>query len=687
MYYNIGMESLSLTNLAVLNKFQREGITIAEAKKIAKKIDLDVLDKIISYAKVMYFDTQSPVLEDSIYDVLIDVLSKRDPKNKNLTEVGISNSSQETVKLPYFLGSMDKVKPDTDAIEKWNAKQIKKHGEETFNYSLSAKLDGTSALLFNSRVKDDIRSNKLYTRGSGSKGKDITRLLKHLVDEDIIVNLHKNFNKYYKNNYEPTDNIAIRGEVIMTNPNLEKFNAEFGESIDKARNLTNGLVTRKTMEEKAQATADLTDFMAYEIVYPRMKKEEQYKLLSKLGFKLAKNEIVEEISNEILSAKLIDYKSKLDYDIDGIIIETNTINPVNKLGNPDYAIAFKMTLSDDIVEVEVKDVLWEASKHGVIKPRVVFDKIFLSGAYLQHATAFNAKYIKENNIGKGTIIKICRSGDVIPFIKEVVKPTKALLPDVEYSWSESNVDIIIANKKESKEVNINIMINFFSKLNIENISKGIITKLYGSGYKSILSILEASVEDFLKLEGFKSKLANKIHSNIQNGIKDVKPEIIMAASNEFGQGFGERKMRALLDVYPNIYEWTKEPYEIVEMVEEVAGFNTKTATKFAENLPRFQEFMKEHPMITIADIEDDDLQADKKDSKLNGLTIVMTGFRDKDLKSQIESDGGKVTDTISKNTNILITKEADASSTKVTKAEKLGIRVMDKQMFIEEFFN
>ena len=96
----------------------------------------------------------------------------------------------------------------------------------------------------------------------------------------------------------------------------------------------------------------------------------------------------------------------------------------------------------------------------------------------------------------------------------------------------------------------------------------------------------------------------------------------MAASNEFGQGFGERKMRALLDVYP--YEWTKEPYEIAEMVEEVAGFNTKTATKFAENLPRFQEFMKEHPMITIADIEDDDLQAYKKDSKLNGLTIVMT---------------------------------------------------------------
>ena len=128
------MESLSLTNLAVLNKFQREGITIADAKKIAKKIDLDVLDKIISYAKVMYFDTQSPVLEDSIYDVLIDVLSKRDPKNKNLTEVGISNSSQETVKLPYFLGSMDKVKPDTDAIEKWNAKQIKKHGEQSFNY-------------------------------------------------------------------------------------------------------------------------------------------------------------------------------------------------------------------------------------------------------------------------------------------------------------------------------------------------------------------------------------------------------------------------------------------------------------------------------------------------------------------------------------------------------------------------
>lgn len=678
------MESLSLSNLAILNKLRKEGITINEAKKIAKKIDISSLDKIISYAKVMYFDTQNPVLEDSIYDVLIDVLTVRDPNNKNLKEVGISSSSQETVNLPYFLGSMDKKKPDTDGIEKWKEKQSKKNKDNAINYSLSAKLDGTSALLFNSKVKDEIRSNKLYTRGSGSKGKDITRLLSFLIEDDIVINLHSNFNKLYKNpNYKITDNIAIRGEIIMTNPNLEKFNLENDENIDKARNLTNGLVTRKTMDKKAQATAELTDFMAYEIVYPRMKKEEQYKILNKLGFKLAKNEIIDDISNEILSDKLLSYKSSLDYDIDGIIIETNTLNPINKSGNPEYAVAFKMTLSDDIVEVEVKDVLWEASKYGIIKPRVVFEKVFLSGAYLQHATAFNAKYIKDNKVGKGTIIKICRSGDVIPFIMDVIKPTTALLPDVEYLWSESKVDIILVNKEESKEVNINIMINFFSKLNIENISKGIITKLYENGYKTILSILEAKVEDFLKLEGFKSKLATKLYNNIQNGIKNVNPEIIMAASNEFGLGLGERKMKAILDVYPNMYEMVKDPYEIIEMVEEIDGFNTKTAKKFADNLPRFQEFMKQHPMITINTNTEKEII--NTDSKVSGLNIVMTGFRDKDMKNQIESNGGKVVDAISKNTNILITKEADSSSTKVTKAMKLGIKVIDKNMFIEEY--
>ena len=681
------MASLSVSNLAILNKFQKEGITVNEAKRLAKKIDIEVLDKLITHAKIMYFDTQSPVLEDTIYDVLIDILATRDPKNKNLNEVGVSKV-KDSVKLPYFLGSMDKVKPDTDGVIKWRNKQLKKPFNKEFNYSLGAKLDGTSALIHNGIIgKDNLRRTKMYTRGSGTHGKDITVLLAHLVDEKVINNLHSNFNKYYKDdNYAEEQDIAIRGEIIMTNPNLEKFNKENGESIDKARNLTNGLVTRKTMDKKSQATVKLTDFMAYEIVYPRMTKESQYKLLTKLGFKIAENELVDDIDNEILSDKLISYKEKLDYDIDGIIIETNRLNPINTSGNPDYAIAFKMTLSDEIVEVKVKDVLWEASKHGILKPRVVYDKIFLSGAYLQHATAFNAKYIKENNVGKGTIIKICRSGDVIPFIKEVVKPTKALLPDIEYTWTESNVDIVVSNKKENKEVNINIMINFFAKLSIENISKGIITKLYNCGYKSIVSVLEASIDDFLELEGFKSKLATKIYDNIQNGIKNVRPEIIMAASNEFGHGFGERKLKAILDVYPTIYEMEKEPYEIVEMVEEIAGFNTKTATKFAENLPRFQEFMKEHSMISILEASDSPVMPKSStNSKLNGLTIVMTGFRDKDIKSAIESQGGKVVDAISKNTNILITKEENSTSTKVTKAEKLGVKVIDKDTFVGEY--
>ena len=97
----------------------------------------------------MYFDTQNPVLEDSIYDVLIDILTVRDPNNKNLKEVGISSSSQETVNLPYFLGSMDKKKPDTDGIEKWKEKQSKKNKDNAINYSLSAILSIFRLPLFN----------------------------------------------------------------------------------------------------------------------------------------------------------------------------------------------------------------------------------------------------------------------------------------------------------------------------------------------------------------------------------------------------------------------------------------------------------------------------------------------------------------------------------------------------------
>ena len=102
-----------------------------------------------------------------------------------------------------------------------------------------------------------------------------------------------------------------------------------------------------------------------------------------------------------------------------------------------------MVLQDQIAEAKVVGVLWSASKDGYLKPRIKIEPIVLCGVDIEYATGFNGKFIRDNRINIGSIVKLVRSGDVIPHIIEVVQPSKyPNLPDIEYDWTESGVDTV-----------------------------------------------------------------------------------------------------------------------------------------------------------------------------------------------------------------------------------------------------
>ena len=209
--------------------------------------------------------------------------------------------------------------------------------------------------------------------------------------------------------------------------------------------------------------------------------------------------------------------------------------------NPEHSFAFKMVLSEQIAETLVLDVIWNPSKDGYLKPTVQIQPVFLSGAEINYVTGCNAKNIIDNGIGTGAKISIIRSGDVIPDIKEVLISTEPTLPNIsndEYSWNSTNVDFVLNDLSLNKDVQIKIITKFFKTIKVDGMGEGIIKKLYESSFDSISKILAMTFEDFINIEGFQDKLANKIYTNINNSIKTVSLSELIVTTNIFGRGFG-----------------------------------------------------------------------------------------------------------------------------------------------------
>jgi NAD-dependent DNA ligase len=175
--------------------------------------------------------------------------------------------------------------------------------------------------------------------------------------------------------------------------------------------------------------------------------EEQMKLLKKYKFKVANYKVVDKLNYEFLTEYFEKRRNKSDYEIDGIVVFDNSRPYENVQGNPDYGFAFKVLLEEQKAEAIVEDVEWNVSKDGYIKPRIRIKPVKLVGTVITYATAFNAKYVVDNKLGPGAVITIVRSGDVIPDIVEVIKPSKEpKMPDIAYKWNKTKVDIIVKRK-------------------------------------------------------------------------------------------------------------------------------------------------------------------------------------------------------------------------------------------------
>lgn len=617
-------------------------------KNFLNNTDLEILHKIKLFVDDIYYNTgKDSGLSDYNYDLLKEFLEKKDPDY--IVPIGIKiRNGENRIKLPFYMGSMDKYKPENKKqIKNW----LKKNNSE--DYIIESKLDGVSCLLVMKNGKI-----KLYTRGDGNVGSDISYLSQY-------------FNTIPKNtNYD----LVVRGELIIKK---ETFVKKYSKKFANARNMVSGKIGSKTIKEGIK---DI-DFVAYEIVGDGIMEspKTQFNLLKNLGFSIVKNKIIKNINTEILSKELIDFKKSEQYQIDGIIIQTNKKYKRNKSGNPKYAFAFKMRFSDNIVKTEVISVEWNVSKWGQLKPRIKIKEVSLGGVKINYTSGFNAKYINDNKIGKGSVINITRSGDVIPYIVEVLKSSENPdMPEIEYQWNETKVDIYTT--KYGEKMCVKLISSFFSELGIKHVSESTVAKLYKNGYDSLLKIIMATKQDFLKIDTFGERLVERTYNNIHNGLQNIPIYIVLGASGIFGYGLGTRKIKKLLKDIPDLLQIykNKDKSEMFDMIMKVDGFSKKSTSKIVDNL-----FWADKFIIALSNFATFKKEKEVSNNKLKDKKIVFSGFRDKNLEENINIMGGKVNSSVSKNTDFVIVIDRNNTSSKIQKAQKLNIQIIEKDEFIK----
>jgi DNA ligase (NAD+) len=622
---------------------------------VLKMLTVDDVANVIQKANQKYYNDDTPLFSDQIFDLIKEYLASIQPTHPVLKNIGASVNKENKVALPYYMGSLDKIKNDEKAILNWK-------GQYKGTYLVSDKLDGNSGLLV---FKQGALS--LYTRGDGKKGQNISHLIPFLKS--------KLETRAFDGGAGASE-VAIRGELIIS----KKDFASISDKGANARNTVAGLLNSKVPDLQI---AGLTSFVAYEVVHPVQTPVEQMKFLKNIlkvdcvyNILLSSNDFHLERLSEELTARRI----SSPYEIDGIVVTHNDVHPrVN--GNPEFAFAFKSILTMEKAEVTVTKVEWNMSKDGIYVPVVHFTSVALDGVIITKAHGFNGKYINDNSIGPGAIIVIMRSGAVIPYIVEtLVKAASPQMPNAPFIWSKTNVEILVdittINDSSKTMLKLKNVQYFFDTIDVRGLSNGIIAKIYEKGFTKVGQILNITKEELLTVDGFKETLANKVFLSIQDRKSQIDPYLLMDASNVLGRGVGYKKVKLICDAFPEILRKRYIP-SLSELVT-LKGVEKTTANLFISNLPKFFKFLDENNIDILAMSLNKSVDSTSPSTikKVKDMIYVFSGVRDKELEDIITANGGKIGLNVSSKTSVVVVKSLSFDSSKVEKAKLLHIPIM-----------
>lgn len=628
-----------------------------------EKMSTADLEKLVKIASYLYYNFEGGGLTDNAFDTFHYRLNQRlKIRHRRYEKIGAPPVDKIRTLLPYPMGSLQKVKPGTRALYNFL------NGIPKIIYS--SKLDGVSGMIVYTNGKLD----KIYTRGDGTIGGDVTYLKSYINNIPERVNQEGVF--------------AVRGEFILPKSKWLKYEKSYGNprSFVSAK-INTGVITSGLQD---------IDFIAYQIVFSEKKGiqgVETFQTLDLLGFKVVEYGV---FNDPVIFDIITEYKERRassEYSIDGLV-----------LSKPGDSVAFKMLLESQTRESMVTNVEWDVTRYGKYQPVAIFEGVVIDGVRLHRATAFNAAHVRDWSMGEGTHVTVVRSGDVIPQIKnvQVDESIEPIFPEIAYpgkdepayAWHWQGRDIFVNEVDGNERVQIKRLEHFFETIEVPRIREKTLQKLWNAGMKEVKDVTSASPEDFMEIRGIGEKSAFAHYSNIHNTMRKTRLDRFLVASTTFQSRLGRKIVKRVMRDFPNIFEKTESEIREFFKSTKVKGVGPKTAEKIAEGIPKFMKFLYS---LNKDDIEHA-IKYDKErvekikeagyNDKIRGKTFVLTGFHgtiDYDLEDAIYDNLGDFTTVLTNRVDAVIAYNLYDITDKMINAHEMGIPVYSLDEFIAKF--
>lgn len=652
-----------------------------------------ILEGEIDALREAYHTYDDPSVTDDIYDSLsreLKKLEKEYPKfanpNSPLYRIG-GAPLEKFVKVNHEtrMLSLNDAFSEEEVLD-WEKRVHKLLGEnKKVEYFCELKMDGLAvSLVYEKGVF--IRG---ATRGDGFVGEDITQNLKTI--NSIPLKLKAPFPDY----------VEVRGEAVMSKSvwkKLNKQNEREGKTLfANTRNAAAGSLRQLDPALSAQRQIE---FFAYDAPTLRGEKEkierhsDRHELLRALGFILAPLEVKAKNTDEIFSfiQKVSKMREKYDYGTDGVVVCVDSIDDQKELGvvgkAPRYAIAFKYPAEK--ATTKVLSITVNVGRTGVLTPLAHFTPTLVAGSTVSKATLHNMDQIERLDIRIGDTVIIQKAGDVIPEVVQVLpklrngKEKKFKMPETcpaceekvsKKEGGEGKTVAYYCTNKKCPAKNIRGMQHFVSIFEIYEVGPKILDRLQDEGLitdSADLFTLEEA--DLSGLERFGEKSAKNIIESIQSK-KDISLWRFLYALGILH--VGEETAKDLANHFGSLQKIMKASVEEVESIENIGPVVAKSITEYfkeKDNLHFVERLQKNG--VSIYNLK-------PTNNKLKGMTFVLTGTlptltRD-EAKEKINSLGGKVSSSVSKNTTYVLAGESAGS--KLDDAQKLGVKIINEKEF------
>jgi len=604
--------------------------------KIDNKITL--LKNKLKYWNELY-RKGTPVVSDEVYDKALEELENLiTPKEFNEFRKSLMDNESGKKTFPFIAGSLEKIKPET-------FNKIPKNNE----YIVSVKLDGSSVIL------EYYRGELVgaYTRGNGFSGETIPL--------EKLPNVPRGGSELL-NLFEFTG--FIRGEVVISKDKWETIKEHGYTSL---RNAVAGILNEKEINpEKCQ----WLDFVAYEY-YEKNKVMCNFVFLDSLGFKVPYFTVIREnLDVEKLKKLLAEKKENYEYQIDGLVICLSQEKVYKDKITPENAFAFKV--NEEGIETKVLEIEWNMSKDGNYIPLAHIEPIVIGDAIVSKVSCHNYKYVIENKLGTGAIIKVVRSGDIIPYITEVLSEGNMEIPKTcEYCGTElveEGVHLKCPND-ECKRKEFLAMVDWLRKCGVKGFNEKAIENM---GIDSFEKLVKASLTNLPK-----GKNSVKFTLELNNMFNKYTLEELFINMN-WG-GLNRNILRDLLKQYklPEL----KEKIEKRELNVSDASWE-RLLKHYKRNFKWIELILMSEYAKTLKKREFfKKLEENEKETK---GTICFTGvlsIKRKEAEQLASKCGFKPVSSVSKNLDILVVGEKAGS--KLSKAEKYGVKIITADDFMK----